>query len=73
MSPVSERRPLLQELAAQGFRLTAQRPALVEITPTASAHLDASAPLLALGRRRPLREELEPVCTRKETVNLNAD
>jgi Fur family ferric uptake transcriptional regulator len=51
MSPVSERRPLLQELAAQGFRLTAQRRALVEIIQTASEHLDAGS-LLELARQR---------------------
>jgi Fur family ferric uptake transcriptional regulator len=51
MSTASERRALLQELAAQGFRLTAQRRALVEIIQTANAHLDADS-LLELGRQR---------------------
>lgn len=46
-----ERRSLLQELASQGVRLTAQRRVLVEIIQQASEHLDA-AELLDLARAR---------------------
>lgn len=46
-----ERRPLLQELAARGVRLTRQRRAVVEIIQEARTHLDAVA-LLDLAQRR---------------------
>jgi Fur family transcriptional regulator, ferric uptake regulator len=46
-----ERRDLLDELAARGIRLTAQRRALVETIQEANRHLDADS-LLKLARRR---------------------
>jgi len=46
-----ERRSLLDELAAKGVRLTAQRRVLVEIIQSAEQHLDAAS-LLDLARRR---------------------
>lgn len=46
-----ERRSLLDELAAMGVRLTAQRRVLVEIIQRAEQHLDAAA-LLELARKR---------------------
>jgi Fur family ferric uptake transcriptional regulator len=46
-----ERRCLLDELAAKGVRLTAQRRVLVEIIQKAEQHLDAAS-LLELARRR---------------------
>lgn len=47
----SERRSLIEELAARGVRLTAQRRALIETMQEADRHLDAAS-LLALSRRR---------------------
>ena len=46
-----ERRSLLQELAAQGVRITAQRRTLIEIIQEAESHLDA-ATLLERARKR---------------------
>jgi Fur family transcriptional regulator, ferric uptake regulator len=46
-----ERRSLLQELAAQGVRITAQRRVLIEIIQEAAGHLDAAA-LLEQARKR---------------------
>lgn len=46
-----ERRSLLDELAAKGVRLTAQRRVLVEIIQEAERHLDAAS-LLELARKR---------------------
>jgi Fur family transcriptional regulator, ferric uptake regulator len=46
-----ERRDLLDELAAKGIRLTAQRRALVETIQEANRHLDADS-LLELARKR---------------------
>ena len=51
MSPQFERRALLDELAAKGVRLTAQRRALIEVIQEASEHLDAGS-LLELARKR---------------------
>lgn len=49
--PTLERRSLLQELAAQGIRLTAQRKVLIDIIQKAESHLDAAA-LLDLARKQ---------------------
>jgi len=49
--PRMERRSLLEELAAKGVRLTAQRRALIEVIQEATQHLDAGA-LLQLARQR---------------------
>lgn len=49
--PPLERRSLLQELAAQGIRLTAQRKVLIDIIQSADKHLDAAA-LLDLAKKR---------------------
>lgn len=46
-----ERRSLLDELAAKGVRLTAQRRVLVEIIQSAEQHLDAAS-LLELARKQ---------------------
>lgn len=46
-----ERRSLLDELAAKGVRLTAQRRVLIEIIQEAERHLDAAS-LLELARKR---------------------
>src|SRR6185312_15364486 len=51
MSRSFDRRSLLQELAAKGVRLTAQRRALVEVIQEAEQHLDA-AELWERTRRR---------------------
>lgn len=49
--PRLERRGLLEELAAKGVRLTAQRRALIEVIQEATQHLDADA-LLQLARQK---------------------
>jgi len=46
-----QRRSLLQELSAQGIRITTQRRILIGIIQDAKEHLDAAA-LLALARKR---------------------
>lgn len=51
MSPLKERRALLDELVSKGIRLTSQRRALIEIIQNASEHLDAGS-LLELARKR---------------------
>jgi Fur family transcriptional regulator, ferric uptake regulator len=51
VKPHLERRALLDELAAKGIRLTAQRRALVEAIQEANRHLDADS-LLELARKR---------------------
>src|ERR1700751_5424185 len=51
MSPILERRSLLDELPSKGVRLTAQRRALIEVIQEASDHLDADS-LLDLARKR---------------------
>jgi Fur family transcriptional regulator, ferric uptake regulator len=51
VSPVLERHALLDELAAKGIRLTAQRRALIEVIQEARNHLDAGS-LLELARKR---------------------
>jgi Fur family transcriptional regulator, ferric uptake regulator len=51
IGPAVERRQLLDELASEGVRLTAQRRALIEVIQVASQHLDAaSMPQLARQR-----------------------
>lgn len=49
-----QRRSLLQELVAQGIRITAQRKVLIEIIQEADGHLDAAA-LLDRARKRDAR------------------
>jgi Fur family ferric uptake transcriptional regulator len=51
VTPVSERRWLLDELVSKGIRITAQRRAIVEVIQEAKEHLDAGA-LLELARQR---------------------
>jgi Fe2+ or Zn2+ uptake regulation protein len=52
--PALKRRSLLQELVAQGVRITAQRRALIEIIQAAEGHLDAAS-LLERARKRDAR------------------
>ena len=49
--PLLQRRSLLQELEAQGVRITAQRRVLIEIIQEAEGHLDVAA-LLERARKR---------------------
>jgi Fur family transcriptional regulator, ferric uptake regulator len=51
VSPIFERRALLDDLVSKGCRLTAQRRAVIEVIQNAKAHLDAGS-LLALARKR---------------------
>jgi Fur family transcriptional regulator, ferric uptake regulator len=51
VSPILERRALLDDLVSKGCRLTAQRRAVIEVIQNAKAHLDAGS-LLALARKR---------------------
>jgi Fur family ferric uptake transcriptional regulator len=51
VTPLSERRSLLDELISKGIRMTAQRRAIVEVIQEAKIHLDAEA-LLKLARQR---------------------
>ncbi len=46
-----QRRPLMQELVAQGVRITAQRRVLIEAIQEAEGHIDAPT-LLAMARKR---------------------
>jgi Fur family transcriptional regulator, ferric uptake regulator len=46
-----ERRSLLQELAANGVRITAQRKALIEVIQEAEGHLDAATLLQRVKKR----------------------
>lgn len=50
-APTLERRSLLQELASQGVRITAQRKALIDIIQGAEGHLDAAS-LLQRARKK---------------------
>lgn len=51
--PESERRSLVDELAAKGVRLTAQRRALIEVIQASKEHLDAAALLERARQRQP--------------------
>ena len=51
--PQSERRCLVDELAAKGVRLTAQRRALIEVIQDSKEHLDAAALLERARKRQP--------------------
>lgn len=51
MTPALDRRALIEEVAAKGIRMTAQRRAVIEVIQGAHEHLDAAA-LLDLARQR---------------------